>query len=108
MDAKLGGEDGRILEWTRGRDKRRRSTVRVPELSVSVVVAAGVETHESPDGPNVDLESTGDVVGFDIDHAARRLDLSTPEMEALPLPQFSVGCSVALGFFGIRWARNGR
>ncbi len=37
------------------------------------------------DGLNVDLDAGGEVVGFDIDHASKRLDLSTLETEALPL-----------------------
>ena len=45
----------------------------------------GVETREVTEGLNVDLDAAGDVVGFDIDHASKRLDLSTLETEALPL-----------------------
>lgn len=45
----------------------------------------GVETREVTDGLNVDLDAGGEVVGFDIDHASKRLDLSTLETEALPL-----------------------
>ena len=45
----------------------------------------GVESREVSDGLNVDLDNAGNVVGFDIDHASRRLDLSTLETEALPL-----------------------
>ena len=45
----------------------------------------GVETREISDGLIVDLDAVGQVVGFDIDHASRRLDLSTLETEALPL-----------------------
>lgn len=45
----------------------------------------GVETREVTDGLNVDLDAGGEVVGFDIDHASKRLDLSTLESEALPL-----------------------
>ncbi len=45
----------------------------------------GVETREVTEGLNVDLDAAGDVVGFDIDHASQRLDLSTLETEALPL-----------------------
>jgi uncharacterized protein YuzE len=32
----------------------------------------------------VDLDANGDVVGFDIDHASRKLDLSKVETIALP------------------------
>ena len=45
----------------------------------------GVETREVTDGLNVDLDAAGEVVGFDIDQASQRLDLSTLETQALPL-----------------------
>ena len=44
----------------------------------------GVETREVTDGLNVDLDAGGEVVGFDIDQASQRLDLSTLETESLP------------------------
>lgn len=33
----------------------------------------------------VDLDGGGEVVGFDIDHASKRFDLSTLETESLPV-----------------------
>ena len=45
----------------------------------------GTETREISDGLNVDLDGQGAVVGFDIDRASQRLDLSTLETEELPL-----------------------
>ncbi len=45
----------------------------------------GAETIEVTDGLNVDLDANGQVVGFDIDQASQRLDLSTVETEALPV-----------------------
>ena len=45
----------------------------------------GAETLEVADGLNVDLDANGAVVGFDIDHASLRLDLSSLETEDLPL-----------------------
>ncbi len=51
----------------------------------------GAESREVSDGLNVDLDSEGGVVGFDIDHASRRLDLSTLETESLPLHSIKVG-----------------
>ena len=45
----------------------------------------GVQTREVALGLNVDLDEKGDVVGFDIDHASRKLDLSKIETIALPL-----------------------
>ena len=91
VDAKLTGHLSTVLEWTRGRDKRRCSTARMSELSGSVVAGAGVETQESADDLTVGLDSAGDVVGFDICQATRRLDLSTPEIEALPVLKTRVG-----------------
>ena len=43
------------------------------------------------DGLNVDLDSGGGVIGFDIDNASLRLDLSTLETEALPLRSLKAG-----------------
>ena len=37
----------------------------------------GVETIAVTEGLNVDLDADGEVVGFDIDQASQRLDLST-------------------------------
>ena len=53
-------------------------------LYVELKPIPGVETREISDGLIVDLDADGQVVGFDIDHASRRLDLSTLETEALP------------------------
>ena len=57
-------------------------------LYVEFKAGPGAETLEVTDGLNVDLDASGDVVGFDIDHASRRVDLSTLETEALPLNAF--------------------
>ena len=46
----------------------------------------GVETREIAAGLNVDLDAAGAVVGFDIDHASRTLDLASVETVALPVP----------------------
>ncbi|MDE0408479.1 MAG: DUF2283 domain-containing protein [Alphaproteobacteria bacterium] len=54
-------------------------------LYVEFRTGPGAETREVSDGLNVDLDEEGGVIGFDIDHASRRLDLSTLETEALPL-----------------------
>ncbi len=50
-----------------------------------------VETREITDGLNVDLDAEGEVVGFDIDQASKRSDLSTLETEALPLRSTRAG-----------------
>ena len=60
-------------------------------LYVEFKAGPGAETPEVSGGLNVDLDAAGEVVGFDIDHASRRLDLSTLETEALPLRTTRVG-----------------
>jgi uncharacterized protein YuzE len=45
----------------------------------------GSETREIAQGLNVDLNDKGQVVGIDIDHASRNLDLTTLEAVELPL-----------------------
>lgn len=54
-------------------------------LYIELKAGPGAETREVADGLNVDLNASGEVVGFDIDHASRRLDLTTLETVALPL-----------------------
>ncbi len=50
-----------------------------------------VETREITEGLNVDFDALGEVVGFDIDHAAERLELATLETEALPVRAYKAG-----------------
>lgn len=59
-------------------------------LYVELKGSPGTETREVSNGLNVDLDAAGDVVGFDIDNASRRLDLSTLEVEALPVRSYTV------------------
>lgn len=54
-------------------------------LYVEFKTTPGAETREITDGLNVDLDAKGEVVGFDIDHASKRLDLATLETRSLPL-----------------------
>jgi len=54
-------------------------------LYIELQARPGVETREIAAGLNVDLDETGAVVGFDIDGASRRLDLSKVETVALPV-----------------------
>ena len=42
-DAKLVEDLGAILEWTGAGDRRRQTSARVPDLSVSVIAGAGCE-----------------------------------------------------------------
>ncbi|MCY3735166.1 MAG: DUF2283 domain-containing protein [Gemmatimonadaceae bacterium] len=60
-------------------------------LYVEFKARPGAETIEVTEGLNVDVDDHGEVVGFDIDQASRRLDLSTLETEALPLHSVRAG-----------------
>ncbi len=64
-------------------------------LYIELGPGPGVETREVSDGLNVDLDAGGGVVGFDIDHASRRFDLSTLEAGALPLHSIRAGLAMA-------------
>ena len=59
-------------------------------LYVELQSGPGVETREVATGLNVDVDARGDVVGFDIDHAAKRFDLATLEVDALPVREYRV------------------
>ena len=52
-------------------------------LYIEMKPEAGAETREVADGLNVDLNAKGEVVGFDIDFASKRVDLSQLETIAL-------------------------
>jgi uncharacterized protein YuzE len=53
-------------------------------LYIELKSAPGTQTREIVEGLNVDFDANGDVVGFDIDHASGKLDLSRIETIALP------------------------
>jgi uncharacterized protein YuzE len=53
-------------------------------LYIELNGAPGAEAREIVDGLVVDLDANGDVVGFDIEHASHKLDLSKVETVALP------------------------
>ena len=53
-------------------------------LYIELKSVPGTQTREIVEGLNVDLDANGDVVGFDIDHASGKLDLSRIETIALP------------------------
>ena len=60
-------------------------------LYVEFKARPGAETIEVAEGLNVDVDDRGEMVGFDIDQASRRLDLSTLETKALPLHSVKAG-----------------
>lgn len=53
-------------------------------LYIELKTGPGVEAREVVAGLIVDLDANGDVVGFDIDQASGKLDLSRIETIALP------------------------
>ncbi len=53
-------------------------------LYIELSNAPGTETREVVDGLVVDLDINGNVVGFDIDNASVKSDLSRVETVALP------------------------
>jgi uncharacterized protein YuzE len=53
-------------------------------LYIELKSTPGVEVREVVEGLVVDLDVNGDVVGFDIDHASHKLDLSKVETISLP------------------------
>ncbi len=54
-------------------------------LYIELQSGPGVEAREISPGLVVDLDAAGHVVGLDIDHASKHLDLSTLETVDLPL-----------------------
>lgn len=54
-------------------------------LYIEMKPEPGAETREVANGLNVDIDAQGEVVGFDIDFASKRFDLSQLETIALPL-----------------------
>jgi len=53
-------------------------------LYIELKPTPGTEAREIVEGLVVDFDAKGDVVGFDIDHASKKLDLSVVETVALP------------------------
>ena len=59
-------------------------------LYIELQPQPGAETREIVDGLNVDLDARGEVVGFDLDFASKRFDLSQLETIALPIRRMGV------------------
>jgi uncharacterized protein YuzE len=53
-------------------------------LYIELKNTPGTQTREIAEGLVVDLDAEGDVVGFDIDGASKKFDLSIVETVALP------------------------
>ena len=54
-------------------------------LYIELSAAPSTETRAITDALNVDFGADGAVVGIDIDHASKQVDLATLETSALPL-----------------------
>ena len=55
-------------------------------LYIDLTDRPGVESTEVAPGVVLDFDADGYLVGIDVDHASKVLDLSRVEVEALPLP----------------------
>ena len=60
-------------------------------LYIEFKATPGVESREIVDGLVVDLDANGDVVGIDVDHASRKLDLRILETRSLPDMKVTIG-----------------
>ena len=69
----------------KGRSMKLHYYPETDSLYIEFKPTPGTETREVVGGLNVDLDDAGEVVGFDIDHASKLVDLSTLETESLPL-----------------------
>jgi len=58
-------------------------------LYIDLSEKAGVASREVAQGVVLDLDAAGQVVGIDIEHASRIVDLSSLEAEALPIPRLT-------------------
>ena len=54
-------------------------------LYIELSAAPSSKTQAVSDSVNIDFDASGAVVGIDIDHASKQLDLTTLETSALPL-----------------------
>ncbi|MCP5433443.1 MAG: DUF2283 domain-containing protein [Alphaproteobacteria bacterium] len=68
--------------------RRARKLHYYPEtdsLYIELKRGPGAQSREVADGLNVDLDAKGEAIGFDINFASKRLDLSKLETIALPV-----------------------
>jgi len=55
-------------------------------LYIDLSAVSSADSQEIADGLVVDYDETGQVVGIDIQHASKRMDLTKIETEHLPVP----------------------
>jgi uncharacterized protein YuzE len=73
-----------LPRFPRGRAMKLHYYPDTDSLYIELSNAPGAETRQIVEGLVVDLDADGNVVGFDIDHASAKLDLSRIETVALP------------------------
>jgi uncharacterized protein YuzE len=73
--------DGKI---SRGPAMKLHYYPETDSLYIELKSVPGTETREVVEGLMVDLDANGDVVGFDIDHASSKLDLSKTRRSRCP------------------------
>ena len=59
-------------------------------LYIELKSGASVDSREIVPGLVVDFDASGNVVGIDIDHASKKMDLDTLEATCLPASRVSV------------------
>ncbi len=59
-------------------------------LYIDLNARPSVDSREVLDGVVIDLDAQGQIVGIDIQHASKILDLSTLETESLPAPSLKL------------------
>lgn len=55
------------------------------QLAVRLVARPSVESEEVAPGFVLDFDADGNVVGFEVEHASRRMDLRQMDLGALPV-----------------------
>lgn len=76
--------DGETAHKRRGPDMRLHYYPDTDSLYIDLAERPGVDSREVAPGVVLDFDAAGVLVGIDIDHASRQLDLSRVETHALP------------------------
>ena len=77
-------------------------------LYIELKAGESAQTREIADGLNVDVDERGEVVGFDIDFASKRLDLSRSKRSLCPCgPRPPLDRAGRAPFPPIRFAHQG-
>jgi uncharacterized protein YuzE len=60
-------------------------------LYIDLSATPSAESVEVSEGVVLDFDSAGNLVGIDIEHASKKLDLTTLEAQALPATRLKLG-----------------